>query len=145
MVKYCSTGTLTYTTSKSIKLSKMGYDLVRGEDKDLKRLNQFQNGLLITNILLMIIALANFSVCIWVRYSNHLHLGIQISCTHFRFDLDFWEWVLEIGWYRYWNVMYIVMVAMVFHAANNALSAYGTFTQNRILLLVSIIIRYLNM
>ena len=144
MVKYCSTGTLTYTTSKSIKLSKMGYDLVRGEDKDLKRLNQFQNGLLITNILLMIIALANFSVCIWVRYSNHLHLGIQISCTHFRFDLDFWEWVLEIGWYRYWNVMYIVMVAMVFHAANNALSAYGTFTQNRILLLVSIIIRYLN-
>ena len=46
----------------------MGYDLVRGEDKLFKRLDQFQNGLLITNILLMIIALANFSVCIWVRY-----------------------------------------------------------------------------
>lgn len=102
----------------------MGYDLVRGEDKLFKRLEQFQNGLLITNILLMIIALANFSVCIWIR-----------------FDLDFWEWVLEIGWYRYWNVMYIVMVAMVFHAANNALSAYGTFTQNRIILIVSVIIR----
>ena len=38
--------------------------------------------------------------------------------------------------------MYIVMVAMVFHAANNALSAYGTFTQNRLILIVSIIIRY---
>ena len=50
----------------------MGYDLVRGEDKLLKRLNQFQNGLLITNILLMIIALANFSVCIWVRYKKHM-------------------------------------------------------------------------
>jgi len=37
--------------------------------------------------------------------------------------------------------MYIVMVAMVFHAANNALSAYGTFTQNRLILIVSIIIR----
>ena len=48
----------------------MGYDLVRGEDKLLKRLDQFQNGLLITNILLMIIALANFSVCIWVRYTG---------------------------------------------------------------------------
>ena len=34
------------------------------------------------------------------------------------------------------------MVAMVFHAANNALSAYGTFTQNRLILIVSIIIRY---
>ena len=72
---------------------------------------------------------------------EHGALQLDILSTYFRFDLDFWEWVLEIGWYRYWNVMYIVMVAMVFHAANNALSAYGTFTQNRILLLVSIIIR----
>ena len=63
----------------------MGYDLVRGEDKLFKRLEQFQNGLLITNILLMIIALANFSVCIWVRYqklpqfwySNVIHLFIS--------------------------------------------------------------------
>ena len=22
-----------------------------------------------------------------------------------RFDLDFWEWVLEINWYTYWNAM----------------------------------------
>ena len=72
----------------------------------------------------------------------HGALQLQTLFKHFRFDLDFWEWVLEIGWYRYWNVMYIVMVAMVFHAANNALSAYGTFTQNRIILIVSVIIRY---
>ena len=57
----------------------MGYDLVRGEDKLFKRLDQFQNGLLITNILLMIIALANFSVCIWVRYKKHLHLVTSMS------------------------------------------------------------------
>ena len=48
----------------------MGYDLVRGEDKIFKRLEQFQYGLFITNIVLMLIALANFSVCIWVRYLN---------------------------------------------------------------------------
>merc|ERR1712214_149174 len=30
-----------------------------------------------------------------------------------RFDLDFWEWVMEIDWYSYWNAMYVVMVAMV--------------------------------
>ena len=72
----------------------------------------------------------------------HGVLQLKMLFTYFRFDLDFWEWVLEIGWYRYWNVMYIVMVAMVFHAANNALSAYGTFTQNRIILIVSVIIRY---
>ena len=34
------------------------------------------------------------------------------------------------------------MVAMVFHAANNALSAYGTYTQNRLLLLISVGLRY---
>lgn len=36
---------------------------------------------------------------------------------------------------------YIVMVAMVFHAFNNALSAYGTFTQSRTILLISLLVR----
>ena len=58
-----------------------------------------------------------------------------------RFDLDFWEWVQEINWYTYWNMTYVVMFAMVFHALNNVLSAYGTFTQSSFLLLISIIIR----
>ena len=64
------------------------------------------------------------------------------NSSDLRFDLDFWEWVLEIGWRRYWHVTYVVMVAMVFHAANNALSAYGTYTQNRLLLLISVGLRY---
>ena len=58
-----------------------------------------------------------------------------------RFDLDFWEWVQEINWYTYWHMTYVVMVSMVFHALNNVLSAYGTFTQSRFLLQISVIIR----
>ena len=27
-----------------------------------------------------------------------------IMCSR-RFDLDFWEWVMEIDWYSYWNAM----------------------------------------
>ena len=58
-----------------------------------------------------------------------------------RFDLDFWEWVIEINWYTYWHAMYVVMIAMLLHALNSLLSAWGTFTQNRTVLLVSIILR----
>ena len=29
-----------------------------------------------------------------------------------RFDLDFWEWVVEIEWYTYWKATYFVMAAM---------------------------------
>ena len=38
-------------------------------------------------------------------------------------------------------VRYVVMIAMVFHAVNNGISAYGTFTQSRIILLLSLILR----
>ena len=48
---------------------------------------------------------------------------------------------MEIEWYSYWRAMYVVMFAMLFHALNNALSAFGTFTHNRFILLTSIIIR----
>ena len=58
-----------------------------------------------------------------------------------RFDLDFWEWVIEINWYTYWHAMYVVMIAMLLHALNSLLSAWGTFTQNRTVLLISIILR----
>ena len=50
--------------------------------------------------------------------------------------------MLEIEWYSYWRAMYVVMFAMLFHALNNALSAFGTFTHNRFILLTSIIIRW---
>ena len=36
---------------------------------------------------------------------------------------------------------YVIMIAMVFHAVNNGISAYGTFTQSRMILLVSVIFR----
>ena len=58
-----------------------------------------------------------------------------------RFDLDFWEWVIEIQWYTYWHAMYVVMIAMLLHALNSLLSAWGTFTQNRTVLLISLILR----
>ena len=29
-----------------------------------------------------------------------------------RFDLDFWEWVVEIEWYTYWKATCFVMAAM---------------------------------
>jgi len=102
----------------------MDYNLVRGDEKLFQRLEKLQYGLFISNAILLLIALANFSVCIWIR-----------------FDLDFWRWVLEIEWYSYWRAMYVVMFAMLFHALNNALSAFGTFTHNRFILLTSIIIR----
>ena len=36
---------------------------------------------------------------------------------------------------------YVVMIAMVFHAVNNGISAYGTFTQSRMILLLSLVLR----
>jgi len=103
----------------------MDYNHVRkGDDRLFERLERLQYGMMIANALLLIISLANFSVCIWIR-----------------FDLDFWEWVLEIGWYTYWHATYVVMVAMVFHAVNNVISAYGVYSQSRFILMVSIIIR----
>ena len=36
---------------------------------------------------------------------------------------------------------YVIMIAMVFHAVNNGISAYGTFTQSRMILLLSLVFR----
>ena len=44
----------------------MGYDPVKSPDVN-SRLEKFQYILFISNILLLIIALANFSICIWIR------------------------------------------------------------------------------
>jgi len=52
--------------------------------------------LIFLQAILIVVCLANFSLCIWIR-----------------FDLDFWEWVIEIGWYTYWNCMYVILVALV--------------------------------
>lgn len=72
--------------------------------------------------------------------------------------MDFWEWVEEINWYTYWNAMYVlvtiintatvtsdlryvVMIAMVLHALNSLLSAYGAFSESRAVLIGSLVLR----
>ena len=61
-------------SDQSIQLimSILDYNLVRREEKVYSRLEKLQYGLLITNIILMLIALANFSVCIWIRYLSSM-------------------------------------------------------------------------
>ena len=121
----------------------MDYNLVRGDEKLFQRLEKLQYGLFISNAILLLIALANFSVCIWIRWvKKFFFYKANNTKIQTRFDLDFWRWVLEIEWYSYWRAMYVVMFAMLFHALNNALSAFGTFTHNRFILLTSIIIRW---
>lgn len=44
----------------------------------------------------------------------------------FRFDLDFWEWVVEIDWYSYWNAMYVTMIGMVLVVLNSFLGAWAS-------------------
>ena len=51
--------------------------------------------------------------------------------------------MIEINWYSYWNAMYVVMIAMLLHAGNSLLSAWGTFSRNRTTLLISVILRSL--
>ncbi len=55
------------------------------EDDLNKTIDRYKWVVLIFNILSLILGVATFSVCIWIRI-----------------DLDFWEWVVEIDWYSYW-------------------------------------------
>jgi len=108
----------------------MGYDTVRQTDNgryDLDELvDRLKPSLFIANIFGLILALVNFSICVWVR-----------------FDLDFWEWVNEIQWYTYWNCMYVVMIAMLLHVGNALLSIYATWFSYPRLLLTSMVLRFL--
>ena len=45
----------------------MDYNLVRGDERAFQKLEKLQYGLLISNVIMLIVALANFSVCIWIR------------------------------------------------------------------------------
>ena len=58
----------------------MGYNTVRTDpdDKTFERQEKLQYILLISNCLLLIVALANFSICIWIRYINNASKQIQI-------------------------------------------------------------------
>ena len=73
-----------------------------------RRITAFKWTMMIHHVLSFFLALATFSLCIWIR-----------------FDLDFWEWVVEIDWYSYWYAMYVIMVTMVIVVINNLIGAYG--------------------
>ena len=61
-----------------------------------RRITAFKWTMMVHHVLSFILALATFCVCIWIR-----------------FDLDFWEWVIEIDWYSYWYAVYVIMITMV--------------------------------
>ena len=88
----------------------MGYSTVRNNDLDslYRRKEGTQYFLFITNIVMLLVGLANFCVCMWIRFGDVHHKNISLTSkpiSFSRFDLDFWEWVEEINWYTYWNAM----------------------------------------
>ena len=46
---------------------------------------------------------------VW-RCQSILKKSILMNVFSLRFDLDFWEWVLEINWYTYWNAMWVILL-----------------------------------
>ena len=73
-----------------------------------KSINRYKWTMMIFNVFSFILCLATFSVCIWIR-----------------FDLDFWEWVVEIDWYTYWYCTYVIMITMVWVVINSMVGAYA--------------------
>lgn len=51
------------------------------EDEEFKTLMRRKWAIVILNVIVFFASLAIFGLCIWIR-----------------FDLDFWEWVVEIDW-----------------------------------------------
>eukprot|EP00088_Acartia_fossae_P004063 TRINITY_DN11736_c0_g1_i1.p1 TRINITY_DN11736_c0_g1~~TRINITY_DN11736_c0_g1_i1.p1 ORF type:complete len:237 (-),score=18.00 TRINITY_DN11736_c0_g1_i1:64-774(-) len=78
------------------------------------------SGVHIFLFLILVISLATFSICIWVR-----------------FDLDFWEWVQEIKWYSYWNAMYVIMTALLIKSLVCLAGGWSVYTEHRFGLLLS--------
>ena len=69
--------------------------------EDFKTLMRQKWSIVILNVIVFFIALAIFGVCIWIR-----------------FDLDFWEWVVEIDWYVIAAILsyrYIVKYFNIYH------------------------------
>ena len=65
-------------------------------ERDFKALMGQKWAIVILNILVFLAALAIFGVCIWIR-----------------FDLDFWEWVVEIDWYSSFCYIYAMKQNML--------------------------------
>jgi len=73
-----------------------------------KSINAYKWTMMIFNVFSTILGIVTFSVCIWVR-----------------FDLDFWEWVVEIDWYTYWYCTYFLMITTILIVINSLIGAYG--------------------
>ena len=83
-------------------------------ENDFKLLMRQKWSQVILNVITFFTALAIFGVCLWIR-----------------FDLDFWEWVVEIDWYSYWYCMYVIMIGMVIVIPTMLLMTYGTIMESR--------------
>ena len=79
-----------------------------------KSIVRFQFTLMIFNVISLLIGLATFSVCIWIR-----------------FDLDFWEWVVEIDWYSYWYAMYVILVTMILVIINSVIGIFAVYNVSK--------------
>ena len=73
-----------------------------------KTITKFKWVVMVLNVLTFFIGMATFSLCMWIR-----------------FDLDFWEWVIEIDWYSYWYATYLIMIAMVGVVINSVLGVWS--------------------
>ena len=73
-----------------------------------KTITKFKWVVMVINVLTFFIGMATFSLCMWIR-----------------FDLDFWEWVIEIDWYSYWYATYLIMIAMVGVVINSVLGVWS--------------------
>ena len=79
-----------------------------GDDLN-KTIDRYKWVVMIYHAMSLVLAVATFSVCVWIR-----------------FDLDFWEWVVEIDWYSYWYAMYLIAFTMVCVAIHNIVGVVGT-------------------
>jgi len=90
-------------------------------DDDYNESDHWEVRLFLIQCVLLVLSLTAFSICIWIR-----------------FDLDFWEWCVEIQWYTYWYCSYVVMIGMLFKAVTLVLGAWAIHTRARSLLLLCV-------
>ena len=78
-----------------------------------KTITRYKATMMLFNVVSLIIGVATFSVCIWIR-----------------FDLDFARWVYLIDWYTYWYATYVIMITMVWVMVNSIIGILGVYQQN---------------
>lgn len=81
--------------------------------KDEKGYNRKRWALLVISVLVLVITIALFTVCLWIR-----------------FDLDFWEWVVEIEWYTYWYCVYFIMFSFIILGLTCLVTIYGVLFES---------------